>query len=163
MKRYGAQKQQPKPVDDPLGPLGPLGDSGSDVTATVPQSERPPIPPQKEQQSQHRLQASQAVHAARNAAAPMTASQSSSLRGMMESVNLYDDDDEQQEARFPGPRTPPPVQFPSPEVSRRSTQPSVSVEQAAKPSFTVTVGDPHKVGDLTSSHTVYQVRTKVRG
>ena len=108
------------------------------------------------------MQSSQAVHAARNAAAPMTASQSSSLRGMMESVNLFDDDADQQEIRFSGPRTPPPVQFATPENSRRSTQPSMSVEQAAKPSFTVTVGDPHKVGDLTSSHTVYQVRTKVR-
>jgi sorting nexin-1/2 len=36
------------------------------------------------------------------------------------------------------------------------------VEQAAKPTFYITVGDPHKVGDLTSSHIVYQVRTKVR-
>jgi sorting nexin-1/2 len=34
------------------------------------------------------------------------------------------------------------------------------VEQAAKPTFEITVGDPHKVGDLTSSHIVYQVRTK---
>ena len=36
----------------------------------------------------------------------------------------------------------------------------MSVEQAAKPNFDITVGDPHKVGDLTSSHIVYQVRTK---
>ena len=36
----------------------------------------------------------------------------------------------------------------------------MTVEQAAKPSFEITVGDPHKVGDLTSSHIVYQVRTK---
>lgn len=47
------------------------------------------------------------------------------------------------------------------ENSRRQTQPSVSIEQAARPSFDITVGDPHKVGDLTSSHIVYQVRTKV--
>ena len=45
--------------------------------------------------------------------------------------------------------------------ARRQTQPSVSIEQAARPSFDITVGDPHKVGDLTSSHIVYQVRTKV--
>jgi hypothetical protein len=37
----------------------------------------------------------------------------------------------------------------------------MSVEQAAKPTFDISVGDPHKVGDLTSSHTVYQVRTRV--
>ena len=48
-----------------------------------------------------------------------------------------------------------------PENNRRQTQPSVSIEQAARPTFDITVGDPHKVGDLTSSHIVYQVRTKV--
>lgn len=36
----------------------------------------------------------------------------------------------------------------------------MSVEQAAKPTFEILVGDPHKVGDLTSSHIVYQVSTK---
>jgi sorting nexin-1/2 len=35
--------------------------------------------------------------------------------------------------------------------------------QPAKPIFDIQVGDPHKVGDLTSAHTVYQVRTKVGG
>jgi len=45
---------------------------------------------------------------------------------------------------------------------RRQALPSVSIEQAARPSFDITVGDPHKVGDLTSSHIVYQVRTRVR-
>ena len=60
------------------------------------------------------------------------------------------------------PRFPPPVQPPSSaETARRQGQASMSVEQAAKPSFNVTVGDPHKVGDLTTSHIVYQVRTKV--
>lgn len=48
------------------------------------------------------------------------------------------------------------------ENQKRQTQPSVSIEQAARPSFDITVGDPHKIGDLTSSHIVYQVRTKVR-
>lgn len=57
---------------------------------------------------------------------------------------------------------PPPVQFPGAEATqKRQTQPSISVEQAAKPTFNITVGDPHKVGDLTSSHIVYQIRTKV--
>lgn len=45
--------------------------------------------------------------------------------------------------------------------TRRETTPSVSVEQAAKPSFEISVGDPHKVGDLTSSHIVYLVKTRV--
>jgi sorting nexin-1/2 len=60
-----------------------------------------------------------------------------------------------------GPRQPPPVQAALPSPVRSSTHPSVSLEQAARPSFQITVGDPHKVGDLTSSHIVYSVRTKV--
>jgi sorting nexin-1/2 len=71
-------------------------------------------------------------------------------------------DGDEDDGRITGPRIPPPVQ-PSPGAPvRRDTQPSVSIEQAAKPSFDITVGDPHKVGDLTSSHIVYLVRTKVR-
>lgn len=58
-------------------------------------------------------------------------------------------------------RIPPPVQPAQPGSARRDVQPSVSIEQAAKPTFDISVGDPHKVGDLTSSHIVYQVRTKV--
>jgi sorting nexin-1/2 len=61
-----------------------------------------------------------------------------------------------------GPRIPPPVQPSNQAPVRRDTQPSVSIEQAAKPTFYITVGDPHKVGDLTSSHIVYNVSTKVR-
>jgi sorting nexin-1/2 len=73
----------------------------------------------------------------------------------MDSVNL---DDEQPRSV----KGPPPVQpAASMEGPKRQTQPSISVEQAAKPTFRVAVGDPHKVGDLTSSHIVYQVRTKV--
>lgn len=59
------------------------------------------------------------------------------------------------------PRVPPPVQPPQQGGVQRNIQPSVSIEQAAKPTFDITVGDPHKVGDLTSSHIVYQVRTRV--
>ena len=76
---------------------------------------------------------------------------------MLDSVDLSD------EIEPPaGPRVPPPVQPAQAAPSRRDTQPSVSIEQAAKPNFYITVGDPHKVGDLTSSHIVYLVRTKVR-
>jgi hypothetical protein len=77
----------------------------------------------------------------------------------MDSVDL--EDDPEVVARVKGP---PPVQPPgtgSGAGPARQTQPSMSVEQAAKPKFDITVGDPHKVGDLTSSHIVYQVRTKV--
>lgn len=75
---------------------------------------------------------------------------------MLDSVDLSDDVEP-----ATGPRIPPPVHPQQNAPLRRDTQPSVSIEQAAKPSFDITVGDPHKVGDLTSSHIVYLVRTKV--
>ncbi|KAG9532521.1 Vps5-domain-containing protein, partial [Aureobasidium melanogenum] len=112
--------------------LGPLGPLG-DVPAEAAPIEERPAPPQKEQN-------------ARNA--PPTA--------LMESTTLDDDGT----STISG-RAPPPVQpAPAADAPKRQTQPSVSIEQAAKPSFDISVGDPHKVGDLTSSHTVYQVRTK---
>lgn len=62
----------------------------------------------------------------------------------MESVNLDDEEVEERRAEARG----------SPERQRG--------EQAPQgPVFDISVGDPHKVGDLTSAHTVYQVRTKV--
>lgn len=70
------------------------------------------------------------------------------------------DDEDDDDDRPLGPRAPPPVQAAQPSQFRGTAHPSVSVEQAAKPSFQITVGDPHKVGDLTSSHIVYSVRTK---
>lgn len=59
-------------------------------------------------------------------------------------------------------RMPPPIAPPTPgaEGLRRQGDPSVSIEQASKPTFDISVGDPHKVGDLTSSHIVYQVHTR---
>ncbi|KAK9456015.1 Vps5 C terminal like-domain-containing protein [Dipodascopsis uninucleata] len=36
----------------------------------------------------------------------------------------------------------------------------IPVEQAANPTFEISVGDPIKVGDLASAHTVYNVHTK---
>lgn len=77
---------------------------------------------------------------------------------MLDSVDLSD---ELEHASDGGPRIPPPVQPSQGAPVRRDTQPSVSIEQAAKPSFDISVGDPHKVGDLTSSHIVYLVKTKV--
>jgi sorting nexin-1/2 len=82
-----------------------------------------------------------------------------SLNTMMNSVNLDDEDD----LRPMAGRGPPAVQPASPvEGPQRQTQPGVSIVEAAKPPFfRITVGDPHKVGDLTSAHTEYQVYTKV--
>ncbi|KAK3674861.1 Vacuolar protein sorting-associated protein vps5 [Recurvomyces mirabilis] len=38
--------------------------------------------------------------------------------------------------------------------------PSLPIEQASKPTFSITVGDPHTVGNATNSHTVYTVITR---
>jgi sorting nexin-1/2 len=136
-RQHGLQSTKLEAVDDPLGPLGgPSPSTAPDVDA--------PAPPQKE---------AAASHNARQAPGSSTPS----LRNMMDSVNLDDDDDD---VRAAGPRVPPPVQAPSAAAPHRQAQPSVSVEQAAKPTFHISVGDPHKVGDLTSSHTEYSVTTK---
>lgn len=139
-RRVGAQAPRLEAVDDSLGPLGPLGEN-----AVVPEPEQPPIPPSKEQSlplRDARPQPSQP---------PMS-------RSMVNSVDLGDTDG----STSPGGRYAQGQTSPvAPDGPRRQTQPSVSIEQAARPSFDITVGDPHKVGDLTSSHIVYQVRTKV--
>ncbi|KAG9248083.1 vacuolar protein sorting-associated protein-like protein vps5 [Calycina marina] len=136
-RRPGQHVVRLEAVDDPLGPLGPLGDNAP--AAAV---DQPPVPPQKEQRLSSRQSSS-------------SATQSSIPRSMLDPASLDDDVE-----RGLGPRTPPPVQPAQGGLPRRDTQPSVSIEQAAKPSFDITVGDPHKVGDLTSSHIVYLVKTK---
>lgn len=138
-RRAGQHVVRLEALDDSLGPLGPLGDNAP--AAVV---DQPPAPPQKEQSLSLRQSGS------------TSATQSPMSRSMLDSVDLNDDIE-----RNLGPRIPPPVQPAQGGVARRDTQPSVSVEQAAKPSFDITVGDPHKVGDLTSSHIVYLVKTKV--
>ncbi|KAH7079279.1 vacuolar protein sorting-associated protein-like protein vps5 [Paraphoma chrysanthemicola] len=136
-RQYGTQSTKLEAVDDPLGPLG---------AATPPTAldAAPPAPPQKEPASR--------------SSRPAPDASTGSLSGLMDSVNL--DDDDASQTRAQGPRVPPPVQAPPANAPQRQTQPSVSVEQAAKPSFSIYVGDPHKVGDLTSSHTEYSVTTK---
>lgn len=134
-------------VEDSLDPLGPLGDKSF---PSIPEQEQAPTPPRKESVP------------SRNVRPVSSASQSSAGggTGLMESVNLEEDASAKQKAK-----SPPPAQPAAPAenegAAKRQMQPSMSVEQAAKPVFNITVGDPHKVGDLTSSHIVYQVRTKV--
>ncbi|KAL8952733.1 MAG: hypothetical protein Q9222_001382 [Ikaeria aurantiellina] len=141
-RRVGAQATRLEAVDDSLGPLGPLGDNASNQA----EPEEPPIPPSKEQSLP-----------LRNNRHPASTSSSMS-RSMMDSVDLGDDDRSiNSKPRYLNQGQPSPS---STDGSRRQNQPSVSIEQAARPSFDITVGDPHKVGDLTSSHIVYQVRTK---
>lgn len=127
-------------VDDPTGPLGPLGENYS-----IPEPDQPPAPPSKEQSLPIR-NARQSPHS------PLS-------RSVLESNDTTEDDRSSigSKQRYPQHGQ----QLPGAENARRNPQPSVSIEQAARPTFDITVGDPHKVGDLTSSHIVYQVRTKV--
>lgn len=127
-------------ADDPLGPLGPLGDNNAGP-AVDSQADEPPAPPQKEQ-------------------LPIRTTMPQSARQPQPGPRDPHYIDEDDEDRPLGAKVPPPVQSAQPSQVRSTTQPSVTIEQAAKPSFNITVGDPYKVGDLTSSHIVYSVRTR---
>lgn len=142
--------------DDPLGPLGAGGDAAIASSSANAEGE-PPMPPQKEPVA---LASTLPVRTTMGGAA---ASGAVGRRAAADPHRIDDDDgDDLDEGRIGG-RAPPPVQAAMPVQggAKGMGPPSVSVEQAAKPSFTITVGDPHKVGDLTSSHIVYSVRTKV--
>ncbi|PTD11984.1 Vacuolar protein sorting-associated protein vps5 [Fusarium culmorum] len=103
------------------------------------EADAPPVPPQKEQM-----------------VIRTTMSQPQQQRRAADPNHIDDEENDGPKA----PRAPPPVEAAQPSAVRSSNQPSVSIEQAAKPTFQIYVGDPHKVGDLTSSHIVYSVRTK---
>jgi len=137
-RRLVAQPTRLEAVED--DPLGPLGASSGPLEA-------PPAPPQKEAQQQP--------------LAIRTTLPASQQPQRKPDPHRIDDEDDDDAALGRAPRVPPPVQPAQPSSVRSGTLPSVSVEQAANPTFHITVGDPHKVGDLTSSHIVYSVRTKV--
>lgn len=143
-RKIGAQPTRLEAVDGSLDPLGPLALREPPFPSVSTSSEQAPTPPRKE------------ISQARNARPPSAHQQAPFLRG---SADPTDNEDVTTLPRRT--RGPPPVQAATASTVRQ-TQPSVSIEQAAKPSFDITVGDPHKVGDITSSHIVYQVRTKVR-
>ncbi|CAK7232547.1 Vacuolar protein sorting-associated protein vps5 [Sporothrix bragantina] len=140
--------------DDPLGPLGSAGssstDAGGDNAGSVaPKSaagglESPPAPPLKEMTLSVR--------------ATMPTASGGTVRGAPDPHRIEDEDADSTYGR--GPRVPPPVAAAQPSPVRTSSRPSVSVEQAAKPTFSITVGDPHKVGGATGSHIEYSVKTK---
>lgn len=153
-RRPGRHVARVEAIDDDLGPLGPLGDNFT-VTDTPEASsgpskhlhETPPEPPQKEDSPR----GSRVISGG-------TASRTMPRGETMESVSLEDDETEAY--------TGPPTTFDameSPERRRMIGGPDRAPEQpqVAGPVFDISVGDPHKVGDLTSAHTVYQVRTKV--
>ena len=141
-RRYGnlAQSTTLESVDDSMDPLGPLGMGLADEPAA-------PAPPVKELPSRTR----QTPAASRPGTA--TSVQSSSVRST-------DDVDDDASSSVNGARVPPPVQPAASDNRSRQAQPSVSVERAAKPTFNITVGDPHTVGNAASSHTVYSVITR---
>lgn len=145
-RRAAAHATRLEALDDSLGPLGPLGPLG-DNSSLPSEPEHPPVPPLKEQ--------SLPLRSARQHASPPSMS-----RSTIDPVDAGEDDRATvSRARYSSQGQPSPM---GADGFRRPTQPSVSIEQAARPSFDITVGDPHKVGDITSSHIVYQVRTKVR-
>src|SRR6478752_996966 len=123
-RRLVAQPTRLEAVDDPLGPLGAATEDNG------PAQDAPPVPPQKEQM-----------------VIRTTMPQTQQQRRPADPHHIDDDENDGPKA----PRAPPPVEAAQPSAVRSSNQPSVSVEQAAKPTFQITVGDPHKVGDLTSS------------
>lgn len=147
--------------DDPLGPLGAPAPTNATSAGASPLAENvspaggssdagPPAPPKE-----HSL-------AIRPGGGPQQR-----RAGPPDPHRIDDDEDDDRlfDTTNRGPRVPPPVapaqQGPGGGPARTGgLAQSVSLEQAAKPSFWITVGDPHKVGDLTSSHIVYSVRTK---
>ncbi|KAK0392060.1 hypothetical protein NLU13_1558 [Sarocladium strictum] len=133
-RRLVAQPTRLEAVEDPLGPLGATPDDNASTPLDA-----PPVPPQKEQMVMR-----------------TTMPQHQQPRRPADPHGVDDDDLEGPR----GGRIPPPVDAARPSSVRSGTHPSVSVEQAAKPSFQIYVGDPVKIGDLTSSHIVYSVRTK---
>jgi len=145
-RRIVAKPTQLEAVED--DPLGPLGASATNNDGALPPL-APPVPPSKEHQLPLRT-----TLPSGGASVPAGAA-----KKPVDPHRLFDDDEDSQ-GQPTGPRQPPPVPPAQPSSVRSSVQPSVSVEQASKPTFHITVGDPHKVGDLTSSHIVYSVRTK---
>ena len=120
-----------------MGPLGPLGAEAAEESAA-------PAPPVKELASRTRTAASSRPSTVASGASP---------------IRSHDVDDDGASS-LNGARVPPPVQLPQFDGRTRQAQPSMSVEQAAKPSFNITVGDPHTVGNAATSHTVYSVITR---
>ncbi|KAK4547052.1 hypothetical protein LTR36_001273 [Oleoguttula mirabilis] len=135
-RRYGnlAQSTTLESLDDSAGPLGPLGAEPAEEPAAA------PAPPVKELASRTRG-ASRPSTAASGASPVRSEDGASSLNGS---------------AR--GPPAVQPVQHDP--RSRQQQAPSMSIEQAAKPTFNITVGDPHTVGNAATSHTVYSVITR---
>ncbi|KAJ4367204.1 Vacuolar protein sorting-associated protein vps5, partial [Neurospora sp. IMI 360204] len=110
--------------DDPLGPLG----ASTPAATNTPLA--PPQPPLKEQ-----LPLRTTLPGGPNQIG--TGARRPGDPHRIEEEELYNDSPS-------GPRQPPPVPPAQPSSVRTSMQPSVSIEQAANPTFHIYVGDPHK-------------------
>ncbi|RMZ86851.1 hypothetical protein DV736_g5920, partial [Chaetothyriales sp. CBS 134916] len=131
IRKVAAQPTSLESVDDSADPLGPLGtDSSTAARASI--EGQAPTPPRKESKPLS------------GSASPPSSVAEDGDTGVLSSTR---------------PRGPPPVQLPA-SATPRQAQASMSIEQAAKPTFHISVGDPHKVGDLATSHIVYQVQTR---
>ncbi|KAA8900486.1 Vps5 C terminal like-domain-containing protein [Sphaerosporella brunnea] len=136
-RRPGRQVVRAEAIDDELGPLGPLGDNldeSSEPGTPLPSTQEiPPQPPVKEA----------SPHAGRAGASSSGAPR---VVGTATFDSIIEDDAADVRGHKIG-------------VGAES-QGGAGSAAAAKPLFEIVVGDPHKVGDLTSAHTVYNVRTK---
>ena len=132
---------QPTSLEDAKGsfdPLGPLGGAETPSQLADPPSnlstDNPSTPPGQLQQSPISQQRSEASIATRDLVQRHDSSDSTQARGFAQS---------------------------GASGTPRQVRPDHPINPPAKPSFEISVGDPHKVGDLATSHIVYQVRTKV--
>ncbi|KAL7271241.1 Vacuolar protein sorting-associated protein vps5 [Rhizina undulata] len=129
-RRPGRHVARVEVIENDLGPLGPLGDAFN--VSSEPSTPQLETPPEPPKKEARRAIISGGVVASASRI---------SLRGeLLDSVSLDDEEEEGQKVES-------------------QAAPQMKIEPVGD-SFDITVGDPHKVGDLTSAHTVYQVRTK---
>lgn len=133
-RRPGRQVIRAEVVDDPLGPLGPLGGDSEPSTPGV----TSPLT--------QSLMENPPMPPVKEAGG---SSQTGSVSGPSRPHTMEGLEDRDGEAGNSS-------GGPSGAPQEQQLQPV-----AQKPKFEISIGDPHKVGDLTSAHTVYQVRTKV--
>jgi len=136
-RRPGRQVVRAEIISDDQGPLGPLGDASPESATPLLQATTQDVPPQPpiKEASPLAVGRGSTVSAAPAAARPK-------MRDVLDGIGFDDEENETRGQSSGG--------------GGAEGQPA-----AAKPLFEIIVGDPHKVGDLTSAHTVYNVRTKV--
>ncbi|KAK5940859.1 Vacuolar protein sorting-associated protein vps5 [Knufia obscura] len=133
-KKVLAQSTILQSVDDEADPLGPLGAVDPAPSPAPPQPDQAPTPPRKEPSARQ-------VSGGRPLSAAGDNGDTLSIRS----------------------RGAPPIQGPgSREGSIRQAPASVSVEQAAKPTFDILVGDPHKTSSKAYKQPEFAVSRRYR-